>query len=108
VRQRFVQGLSFISNLCINTDLIASVPHILNVQFTGMLADALLAELPLIAASTASACQGKGTEGSYVLRAMQLSEEQIKSSLRFSFGRFTSLVQTDQAIELISNLFRRD
>jgi cysteine desulfurase len=105
LRQRFIQGLSAIPNLRINTDLAKSVPYILNLQFGGMLADAVLAALPLIAASTASACQGKGTEGSYVLRAMGLNEEQIKSSVRFSFGRFTTSSQIDQAIQFICKLF---
>lgn len=107
MRTRFLEGLASILNLHINSELIYCVPHILNVRFEGMLADAILAELPNIATSTASACQGKGTEGSYVLRAMGLTEEQAKSSVRFSFGRFTTSKEINQATHSIRNLFSR-
>ncbi|HEX4045362.1 MAG TPA: aminotransferase class V-fold PLP-dependent enzyme [Gammaproteobacteria bacterium] len=88
----------------LNTDLANSVPHILNVRFDGMLADAVLARLP-VAAATASACQGKGTEGSYVLRAMGLNPEQVKSSVRFSFGRGCSLADIELVTSAIVSLF---
>ena len=107
LRRRFIEGLTSILNLRMNTDLVFSVPHILNMRFDGMIADAILARLPDIATSTASACQGKGTEGSYVLRAMGLTEEQAKASVRFSFGRFTTLTQIDQASKAITALFIR-
>jgi cysteine desulfurase len=105
LRARFLTGLRAISNLSMNTDLVHSVPNILNLRFNGMLADALLAELPMVATSTASACQGKGIEGSYVLRAMGLSEEQAKSSVRFSFGRFTTQQDIDEVVAAICKLF---
>jgi cysteine desulfurase len=91
--------------LKLNTHTASVVPHIVNLRFDGMIADAILAQLPGIAASTASACQGKGTEGSYVLRAMGLSSEQIKSSVRFSFGRFTTMQEVDDAVKQILGLF---
>lgn len=105
LRERFLSGLQSIKNLRINGDLIASVPHILNLRFEGMLAEAILAKLPTIATSTASACQGKGTEGSYVLRAMGQSEEQAKSAVRFSFGRFTTRENIEEAVALIGEMF---
>ncbi len=107
LRNRFIQGLTSILNLRMNTEVLFSVPHILNVRFDGMLADAILAQLPMIATSTASACQGKGTEGSYVLRALGLSEDQAKASIRFSFGRFTTMNEVDAATKMITDLFIR-
>ena len=105
LRDHFLQALSEIKNMRLNTNLTHCVPHILNLRFEGMLADAILAKLPFIAASTASACQGKGTEGSYVLRAMGYTDEQIKSSVRFSFGRFTTLQDINEAARLIKQIF---
>ena len=105
LRDVFLQHLHKIKNIHINGDLHYTVPHILNVRFSGMLAEAILAKIPDIATSTASACQGKGTEGSYVLRAMGLTEEQAKSSMRFSLGRFTTLDEIHQAGELIAAVF---
>ena len=104
-RERFLKGLSHIKNVKVNGDVLNAVPHILNLRFEGMLADAILSQLPNIATSTASACQGKGTQGSYVLRAMGLSDEDAKSSMRFSFGRFTTMQEVDEAVRTISQLF---
>lgn len=105
LRTRFLQGLSVIKNVELNSDISHSVPHILNIRFAGMLADAILKQLPNITASTASACQGRGTEGSYVLRAMGFTDHQIKSSVRFSFGRFTTLQDVQEAVRLVSGLY---
>lgn len=105
LRERFLQGLSAVKNMHVNGDTVHSVPHILNLRFQGMLADAILSELPHIATSTASACQGKGTEGSYVLRAMGLIDDEVKSSVRFSFGRFTTVENIDDAVIYIRRVF---
>lgn len=85
-------------NMICNTDGAHTVPHILNIRFERMVADVVLAKMSHIAVSTASACQGKGTEGSYVLRAMGLTQDQIQSSLRFSFGRFTTFAEIDKVV----------
>jgi len=103
LRQAFLSGLG-ISRALLNTQTISIVPNIINLRFDGMIANAVLANLPMIAASTASACQGKGTEGSYVLRAMGLNNEQIKASVRFSFGRFTTLFEIDECAREINEL----
>ncbi|VVC75248.1 Cysteine desulfurase IscS [Aquicella siphonis] len=105
LRNRFLERLGSIKNLRVNSDSVHAVPHILNLRFEGMLADAILAQVPEIAVSTASACQGKGTEGSYVLRAMGLDDSQSKSSMRVSFGRFTTADHVDKAADLICRVF---
>jgi cysteine desulfurase len=105
LRNQFVKALQTIAVFRLNTNLDDVVPHIVSVRFEGMLADALLAQWPILAASTASACQGSGTEGSYVLRAMGYSTEQIKSAIRFSFGRFTTSEEIDAVIQQISSKF---
>jgi cysteine desulfurase len=106
LREQFLQGLSRIPNMRINAQGSHCVPHILNVRFEGMLADAILSQLPTVAASTASACQGgRGVEGSYVLRAMGLTNEEVKSAVRFSFGRFTHADEIDEVVNLICKLW---
>ncbi len=105
LRNRLLIGLKAIPCVKENVDLSHTVPHILSVRFEGMLADAILAKLPEIATSTASACQGKGTEGSYVLRALGLTESEAKSSVRFSIGRYTTESDIDKTIALIHQLF---
>lgn len=103
LRERFLQGLKKINNISLNHDLTLSVPNILNVRFEGMIADAILDQLP-IAASTSSACIGK-VGGSYVLRAMGFHTEEVQSSIRFSLGRFTQESDIDAAIQAIHQVF---
>ncbi|EKD70261.1 MAG: hypothetical protein ACD_46C00583G0004 [uncultured bacterium] len=105
LRDVFLNKINTISAVKLNTDLNTCVPHILNFRFENMLAEAVLVKLPDIAISTASACQGKGTEGSYVLRAMGFSDNQAKSSVRFSFGRMTTIQEVEHAAEKINQLF---
>lgn len=105
LRQRFLSGLNGIENLKVNGDITHAVPHILNLRFEGMIAQAILAELPNIAASTAAACQS--IQGSYVLRAMGLADNEVKSSIRFSFGRFTTQQEIDEALKSIRRIFNR-
>lgn len=104
-QQQFMQFIQPIKNLKINAEQAARSPYILNLRLTGMLADAILANMPELALSSASACQGKGTEGSYVLRALGLTEEEAKSSLRFSFGRFTTQQDISVAASALLRVF---
>jgi cysteine desulfurase len=106
-RDDLIQRLSQITAMRLNVDGQHSVPHIINLRFENMIADAILAQLPGIAASTASACQGKGTEGSYVLRAMGLTQGEVKSSIRFSLGKYLTQVDIDQAAAEIQALFAK-
>lgn len=78
-----------------------------NVQFCGWLAQDLLGALqPRLAASTGAACTSGLPEPSHVLRALGLNERQVDSSIRFSFGRFTSEAEISQAAGLVADMLR--
>jgi len=51
--------------------------------------------------STGSACMTGKQQPSHVQKAMGISDEQAKSSLRISFSGFTSRAETDEAVERI-------
>ena len=73
-----------------------------NVQFTGFDAHSILGALqPRLAASTGSACTSGTPEPSHVLCALGLSSAEADSSIRFSFGRFTSDEDVSEAARLI-------
>ena len=73
-----------------------------NVRFEGCNAEDLLGSLqPELAASTGAACTSGIPEPSHVLRAMGLDAAAAESSLRFSFGRFTSERDVREASELV-------
>lgn len=75
-----------------------------DLRFDGFDAHDLLNALqPHLAASTGAACTSGFTEPSHVLRAIGLTDYQAGSSIRFSFGRFT----TDDEIENAALLCRK-
>lgn len=104
LRQKFWQSISTFPKVMINGDLTNSFPGILNICFPNMLAKTLLAALPEIAFSAGSACHAKGIEPSPVLRALGLSEALAQCSVRFSFGRFTSMEEIDFAIKRLTEI----
>ena len=54
--------------------------------------------------SSGSACASENPEPSHVLTAMGLSEEEIKNSFRFSFGKNNTLDEVKSFVEEIKNL----
>ncbi len=76
-----------------------------NVRFGGLDAQDILGALqPRLAASTGAACASGIPEPSHVLRALGLSEAEARSSVRFSFGRFTTSGEAEAAGELVRNV----
>jgi len=82
-----------------NGEASAMLPGILNVTFPGTETDGLLLLLDNvgIAASTGSACSAGVQQASHVLIALGLSEEDARSSIRFSLGRTTTQAEVDEA-----------
>ncbi len=71
-------------------------PGISNITFRGLDGEELLMRLHDIAISNGSACNSASTEPSHVLKAMALPDDEAYSSLRFSFGRFTSTEELEK------------
>lgn len=67
----------------------------------------ILACAPELAASLGSACTAGSGAASYVLRAMGLTEEEARRSLRLSVGRFTSEGEIDRAASLLGAAYRQ-
>ena len=57
-----------------------------------------------IAASTGSACSVHTQKASHVLKAMGFNHEQITGSLRISFGYMNTLVEVEQAVEVLKKV----
>ena len=66
------------------------LPQTANIQFPGLKAGELVAQLKDLAVSTGSACASENTKPSHVLTAMGLSKSEARSTVRFSMGRFTT------------------
>jgi cysteine desulfurase len=78
-------------------------PNTTNVMFAGIEGEALVIALDLkgLACSVGAACSSGAVEPSHVLTAIGLSQEEAKSSLRFSLGRHTTESEIDFALEVI-------
>ena len=73
-----------------------------NLRFDEIEAQDILGMLqPRVAASTGAACTSGIPEPSHVLRAIGLSVTQAESSIRFSFGRFTTDLDVEEAAHAV-------
>ena len=99
LRQRFWDGIKDIEEVYINGDDVHRLPGALNVSIAFVEGESLIMSLKDLAVSSGSACTSASLEPSYVLRALGLNDELAHSSLRFSFGRFTTAADVDAAVE---------
>ena len=99
LKKKFWQGISELPDIKINGSLDKGIAGILNVSFAHIEGETLLMSLRKIAVSTGSACVSASVEPSYVLRALKVDDELAHSSIRFSFGRFTTEKEIDIAVE---------
>ena len=103
LRQRFWDGIKDIEEVHINGDPEARLPGVLNVSIAFVEGESLIMSLKDLAVSSGSACTSASLEPSYVLRALGLNDELAHSSLRFSFGRFTTNEDVDTAVAQLRN-----
>jgi cysteine desulfurase len=98
---RLAEGLLTLPETKLNGGDAERLPGHVNVTFGGIEAEALMTFLDLegIAVSTGSACSSGSLKPSYVLRAMGLSIEDARGSLRMSIGRDNNVQQIDMAIQ---------
>lgn len=103
LRARLLAGLqAAIPGIAVNGSLTARIPGNLNLTFPAASAPALIAACPDLCVSTGSACSSAGVEPSYVLRAMGLSDEAARGTLRIGLGRFTSPADIDFAVAALA------
>ncbi|WP_395028282.1 IscS subfamily cysteine desulfurase [Comamonas odontotermitis] len=101
LQQRMIDGLKDIEQVFINGDLEHRVPHNLNISFNYVEGESLIMGIKGLAVSSGSACTSASLEPSYVLRALGRSDELAHSSLRMTFGRFTTEADIDYAVQSI-------
>lgn len=75
-----------------------------NLRFEGVDGEALLFALDQkgICASSGSACMSGSRDPSHVLKAMGLSDDDANSSLRFSFGRWSTESEIEEAVPILT------
>jgi cysteine desulfurase len=98
-----------IPSVRINGDSKHRLPSIVNLGFDGVSGESLMHLLDMkgIFVSTSSACNSGKDEPSHVLLALGLSEEQAKSAIRISYGRYNTTEDVAVIIEGISNAYAK-
>jgi cysteine desulfurase len=101
LRNRFFKQVEGMEELYVNGSMTARVPHNLNLSFNYVEGESLIMALKDLAVSSGSACTSASLEPSYVLRALGRNDELAHSSIRFTFGRFTTEEEVDHAAQEI-------
>jgi cysteine desulfurase len=104
LRDRLEHGLlKHIPQVRVNAGQASRTPNTTNIMFAGIEGEALVIALDLkgLACSVGAACSSGAVEPSHVLTAIGLTQEEAKSSLRFSLGRRTTESEIDFALEVI-------
>ena len=93
----------------VNGDRLQRVPNVSNVTFGGIDGESLLIALDLkgIAVSTGSACASGSLEPSHVLQALGLPRDEVRGSLRFSLGAYTTRQEIDYAVSVLAQTVAR-
>jgi cysteine desulfurase len=106
LRDRFEQGiLGAVPSVQVNGHRSRRLPNTSNLAIEGIDSEGMLMLLDQkgLCCSAGSACTAGSLEPSHVLRAMGYSNDRARGSLRFSFSRFNSEAEIDQALRIIPN-----
>jgi len=110
LRDRFEEAVCRIVPAAkVNGDCRRRVWNTVNLTFSGAGGEALVIALDLqgIECSTGAACSSGAVEPSHVLKAIGLSDDDARSSLRISLGRFTTAAEVDEAIRILPGVVER-
>ena len=83
------------------------LPGSLNACFRNVDGEALMMSMKDVSVSSGSACTSTDPTPSHVLRAIGLSDDDTRASLRFSLGRFNTEPEVDFAVESVSEAVER-
>ena len=77
------------------------LPNTISVAFPGVSGAEMLERVPEVCASLGAACHSSGEHTSGTLNAMGVSQELMRGTVRFSFGRKSTVEDTDRAATLM-------
>ena len=110
LRDRLEAGVRMrIPGASINGSLLPRVGNTSSVCLGKLEAEIMLDQLDKshVCASSGAACSAGGTAPSHVLMAMGLSEEEARSTLRFSLSRYTTEEEVDHLLDVMGSILKR-
>ncbi|MBQ8295475.1 MAG: cysteine desulfurase [Clostridia bacterium] len=89
LRNLFLSEIMPLGGVTVNGDQTQTLPSVLNVRFAGVRNEEFLLNMDLrgVCVAAGSACASASVKPSHVLTAMGLTEDEARSSVRFSFGK---------------------
>lgn len=106
-RDKMINALSELENVHINGCRNKRLTNNINISIDDISIDALIGDLKEIALSTGSACTSASMAPSHVLTAIGRNEKLGRSSLRISFGRFTTDEEIDFVCEKVTEAIKK-
>ena len=106
-RKVFLDNCKDLRQIQINSNSEDTFPGILSISAKDLHAESIIYDMRTIAVSRGSACTSDNEETSHVLKAMGLAQDFINGTIRFSFGRNTTLEEAKYASELYGNSVNR-
>jgi cysteine desulfurase len=108
LRDRLWSALSKVDGIQVNGPMEPRLPNNLNVRVAGVHGESLLKAIAAdVAVSSGAACATASAEPSHVLRAIGLSEEDARASIRFGLSRFNNEQEIDSAAALVTAATRQ-
>ena len=108
--KKTIDGLRLsIPGISVNGEHAIRLPNILNITIPKVSGESLLHLLDLkgICISTSSACNAGKDEPSHVLLALGLSEEQAKSTIRLSYGKYNTRAEIELIVKEIVTAYKK-
>ena len=107
LRDRLLENImKHIDGVHLNGHRESRLPNNINISIEHVEGEALLMNLDLegIAASSGSACSSGSTEASHVLKALGLSAELTRGSLRLSLGKYNTPEEVNRTAEVLDRV----
>lgn len=104
LKNYFIDKLSNIPKVRINSQGNNYSPYVLSVSFIGIKGEVLLhmLEEKHIYVSTGSACSARDNKESHVLKAIGLKKEELDGTIRFSFAEDNSIEEVEYALDVLN------
>ena len=110
IRRYFLKTISEkIHNIALNGHTTQRIANNISISFEGIEGEALVLLLDKegVYVSTSSACASESLKPSHVLKAMGLSDEEARSTIRFTIGKSTTKDDVDYVVETVRKCVKK-
>ncbi len=102
LKTHFIDGISQIKGLRLNVPANNALVQVVNVCFGFPGGDRIMGMISKhVAVSSGAACSSAMVEPSHVLKAMGVSDQDALASIRFSFGRYSTMQEVEFVLDVI-------